>query len=148
MTIPSRWRTGLVLLAVLLGLVATGARLAQAKSASTTPIDGAYYDNCHPHNDECIQVLTFPKQHHVSITANQVAGCDLLVQVPSPTTLHRDNSFQASGSTPKWPHHPVQHIHIGGRFVSPKKAHLTLTDCAGHKHHLVLPYRGLAGLGP
>jgi hypothetical protein len=142
-----RIRTWLVIAAVTLGGLALGARLVAA--ASTKPIEGGYYDNCAHHADECVQIIATPSRHHVSIgLIGGAPGCQLMPHLPPTTRLRHDNSFAASGATPKWGNHPVQHVRIVGRFVSRKKARATLTDCDGRQRRITLPYRGLAGTGP
>lgn len=134
----------LALLAVAL-LAATGS---QALASSTTPIQGGVYDYSPHHTMYWLQVLAFPKQHHVGVSLGDVQGCTLSISFPGSIHLTANNTFAATASAPAHGQYPAEHIAISGRFVSTRKARATLTDCRQHKHRLTLVYKGLAGLGP
>lgn len=138
-------RTRLLALLALALLAAGGS---QALASSTTPIQGGVYDYSPHHTMYWMQVLAFPKQHHVGVSLGSVQGCNLSPHFPGSIHLTTKNTFAASGSAPAQGRYPAEHIAISGRFVSSRKARVVLTDCRQHKHRLTLVYKGLAGLGP
>ncbi len=129
-------------------LLALAAAAAPAMAASTTPIQGGVYDYSPHHTMYWLQVLAFPKQHHVGVSLGSVQGCNLSPHFPGSIHLTGRNTFAASGSAPAQGRYPAEHIAISGRFVSTRKVRVTLTDCRQHTHRLTLVYKGLAGLGP
>jgi hypothetical protein len=139
-----RHRTALVAAAAFLAWCTTTPALA----ASTRPIEGAYYDNCRPTADHCVQILAFPDEHKVDVVVSGAAGCYLEPEMPSSTRLRSGNRFAATGTTAAFDGHPAQKIRVAGHFTSRRKAVATYSDCHNRTHHLILPYRGLAGLGP
>lgn len=132
----------------LLVFLALAAVVTPAMAGSTTPVQGGVYDYSPHHTMYWLQVLAFPKQHHVGVSLGSVQGCALSIQFPGTIRLTPKNTFAASASEAAWGRYPAEHIAIRGRFVSTRKARVTLTDCHQHKHGLTLVYKGLAGTGP